>query len=152
MAADPRYRSDRWITPGVIIAALVVTAVLVAVLAGYCAWLMGQGVDPAPLVDLVTKIGTAAAALGTLLLQLFGRSTTTKVERNTGALVGAVYSVHDALDAVTQPAPSPADSPAPVAASGSAIASVPDPGTRSLPAVPPVSPSYYSRLREGAPQ
>ncbi len=136
-------KSDRWITPGVLIAALIVTAVLVAVLAGYCAWLMSRGIDPAPLVDLVTKIGTATAALGTLLLQLFGRTTQAKVERNTGVLAGYVSDLADQVAAQPVPAATPPGAVTPAPVTSTAVA--------GLPPVP-TSSDYYARLREGAPQ
>lgn len=94
-------KSDRWVTPGVIIAALVTSGLVIAAVVAAVAYLAARGVDPDPMIRLVSEIATATSALGALILQLVGRITVTKVERNTGALYGAVT---DALQNA-QPAP-----------------------------------------------
>jgi len=99
--------SDRWITPGVVIAGLLVGGALTALLIAATAWLAVRGVDPDPMVKTVGAVVAGATSLGTLVLQLVTRATTTKVERNTGLLAGDVAGVRDeiaALPAVAVPA------------------------------------------------
>jgi len=76
--------SDRWVTPGVIVAALLVGALVV---------LAARGINPDPMLRVVSDIATAVGAIGTLLLQLVGRRTVTKIERNTGLLPARVEDV-----------------------------------------------------------
>jgi hypothetical protein len=118
--------SDRWITPGVIIAAILTIGVLVAIVAGGVTYLTAMGKDPDPMLRLVAQVATAAGSLGTLLLQLFGRVTLAKTERNTGILAGAVDQL------ATTPAPPPAPAPVPY------VVNLDDePVTRAAP-VPPI--------------
>lgn len=95
--SDHRRSSDRWVTPGVVCTFVVVAGGLVALLIVVVGYLQARGVDPDPMIRLVGEIVTAVGALGTLLLQLVGRRTTTKVERNTGVLATEVAAVADAL-------------------------------------------------------
>lgn len=89
--------SDRWVTPGVVCVGILTVGGVVLGVAVLVAYLAARGVDPAPVLDLTAKIATAAGSLGTLALQLVGRRTTAKVERNTGVLAAAVYDVADAM-------------------------------------------------------
>jgi hypothetical protein len=93
--SDPRRASDRWITPGVVMVALLVAGGLVALLIAVVGYLTVRGYDPAPLLDLTAKIVTAVGSFGTLLLTLASRRTTTKVERNTGLLATEVGAIAD---------------------------------------------------------
>lgn len=103
--SDPFVRSsDRWVTPAVVVAGLLVVGVVLLALIGATAWLTHQGVDVDPMLQLMREWVTTAAALGALALQLANRSSVTKTERNTGqlksetaALAGAMYEVADAL-------------------------------------------------------
>lgn len=95
-------KSDRWVTPGVIIAALITSGLVLAAIVAAVAYLAARGVNPDPMIRLVSEVATATSALGALILQLVGRITVTKVERNTGALYGAVT---DVLQQSAQPAP-----------------------------------------------
>jgi hypothetical protein len=93
----PPYKSDRWVTPGVVVA--LILAVLVALLAvvGAAAWLTAIGKDPGPMFDFVTGAAGALTGSASLLLQMANRKTATKTERNTGVLASAVYEVADAM-------------------------------------------------------
>lgn len=82
--------SDRWITPGVIIAALIVGGVVIGMVAASVTYLAAQGLDPDPMIRLVAQVATSVGALGTLILQLAGRATAAKTERNTGTLANVV--------------------------------------------------------------
>jgi hypothetical protein len=109
-AADqtPDFRkSDRWITPGVVIAAIIGVTFVLTVLAASVAYLTARGIDPDPMVKLVATVAAAAGSLGTFVMQLVNRSTTTKVERNTGMLPAAITNAVAA--AVPPPPPVPGD-------------------------------------------
>ncbi len=99
------YASDRWITPGVIIAGILTAGLVVAVVAGGVTYLAARGVDPDPMLRLVAEVAGACGLIGNLLLTLTQRTTVAKVERNTGVLAGAVADVKAA------PAPPPAPEP-----------------------------------------
>jgi hypothetical protein len=94
-----RRDSDRWITPRVVAWALFCGTVLVLAVVGAVTYLTARGLDPDPMLSLVGNLGTAVAAIGTLLLQLTGRATTTKVERNTGLLAAKVDETAAKVDA-----------------------------------------------------
>jgi hypothetical protein len=102
----PARSSDRWVTPGVVIATVLMAGLLLSVIAAGVAYLAARGVDPDPMLQLVAQITTAVGALGTLVLQLANRATVAKTERNTGQLVSVV------ADAVAPPAPAAAAPPA----------------------------------------
>ena len=87
------YASDRWITPGVIIAGILTAGVVVAVVAAGVTYLAARGVDPDPMLRLVAEVAGACGLIGNLLLTLTQRTTVAKVERNTGVLAGAVADV-----------------------------------------------------------
>lgn len=96
--------SDRWVTPAVIVAALLVVGVVLIALIGVTAWLTREGVDVDPMLQLMREWVTTVSAIGALALQLANRSSVTRTERNTGlqagetrALAGALYEVADAL-------------------------------------------------------
>lgn len=78
--------SDRWVTPGVIVAALVVCGVVALAIIGGATWLVSIGLDPAPMLTAVGAIVTALTSLSAVALQLANRATTAKIERNTGVL------------------------------------------------------------------
>jgi phosphotransferase system glucose/maltose/N-acetylglucosamine-specific IIC component len=114
------YKSDRWLTPGVIIAAIVVSGLILAVVAASVAYLTAQGLDPSPMLKLVTTAGTGLLALLNIVLTISGRTTATKTERNTGILAAGlpevastVYDVADHLAARANPAAPPMTSAAP---------------------------------------
>jgi hypothetical protein len=109
MARSGQYASDRWVTPGVIIAALVVLGIIIASIVLSVAYLTARGIDSDPLLRLVPALVAAATGLGTLVLQLANRTTSAKTERNTGILASAVAPVL----AATPPA-SPAAAALPV--------------------------------------
>ena len=98
--------SDRYVTPGVIIAAILTAGTVAAVAAGGVAYLAARGIDPDPMLKLVTTLVGALAAVGTFVLQLVGRPTVAKVERNTGTLAAA-YA--DLAVVATTPPPAPAE-------------------------------------------
>lgn len=79
-------QSDRYVTPGVVIAGLTLATVVLLGIVGAVTFLTWQGFDPAPVVELVANLVAALGALGTLVLQLVNRATVAKVERNTGAI------------------------------------------------------------------
>jgi hypothetical protein len=98
--SDPRRASDRWITPGVVMVALLVAGGLVALLIAVVGYLTVRGYDPAPLLDLTAKIVTAVGSFGTLLLTLASRRTTTKVERNTGVQASELAVLKEEVGAI----------------------------------------------------
>jgi hypothetical protein len=136
--ADTR-KSDRWVTPGVIIAAILVAGLLLAVIAGGVTFLASKGIDPDPMLDLVAKVGTLITSTGALVLQLTGRATAAKTERNTGVLAGVV------ADVAAAPAPPP-----PRQAPAYVIDLDDDPPTEQRVTVPPLP--EYPRHRRSAGQ
>lgn len=104
MSSPERRTSDRWVTPGVIVAGLLVIGVVLLALIGVTAWLTREGIDISPMLQLMREWVTTVAAIGALVLQLANRSSVTKTERNTGLqaaqlghLAGAMYDVADAM-------------------------------------------------------
>lgn len=95
MTRPPR-ETDRWVTPRVIVVLLVVGCVIVLGAMGSVTFLAAIGVDPSPMLDVVSKVGTLVASLAALLVQLANRRTVAKVERNTGT----TPSADDVADAV----------------------------------------------------
>jgi hypothetical protein len=120
--ASPDFRkSDRWITPAVIIAFVIVGGVVACVLAASVAYLTARGIDPDPMIKLVTTTLAALGSLATFVMQLVNRSTTAKVERNTGTLPDVITdAVTGAVTAALPPAP-----PAPDPVTGYAGSSLP---------------------------
>jgi hypothetical protein len=110
------YKSDRWLTPGVLIALIIVAGVILAVVAGGMAYLTAQGYSPDPMLKYVGLLGTGLFTGINLLLTMSGRATTTKIERNTGVLpsvAGTVYDVADHLAAAAASAPTASLPPVP---------------------------------------
>lgn len=95
--------SDRWITPGVVIAFLVIVGILVLATIGAVTYLTDRGLNAEPLLKLVGIAVTAASSVGSFVLQLVTRKTVTKTERNTGVMAGAVDALAGVLD--TRPMP-----------------------------------------------
>jgi hypothetical protein len=91
--SEHRRASDRWITPGVVMVGLVMGTVAVLGIVGMVGYLTARGYDPAPVVTLVANLTAAAGALGSVLLQLIGRKTQTRIERHTGLLPAKVDEV-----------------------------------------------------------
>lgn len=91
------YKSDRWITPGVLVALIVVGGAVVGLLATYVTLLTARGVDPDPVIKYALGGAAAVPSLLTFLTNLVGRTTQTKVERNTGQLVPLLLDVADAV-------------------------------------------------------
>lgn len=104
VTAPTPYRSDRWVTPGVVVTLIVCVLLgLVSVVAA-AAWLTSIGSDPGPMLEFVLQSIGGLTGSASLVLQLANRRTNTKTERNTGqqaaeigALADAVYTVADAL-------------------------------------------------------
>lgn len=91
MTHDPApFRSDRWITPGVVIVGLLTIGACVLGSVGVFAYLAARGVDTEPVMRLVVTLIGAASGMLSLLLQLANRRTNTKTERNTGLLGATV--------------------------------------------------------------
>jgi hypothetical protein len=115
--AGPDFRkSDRYVTPGVIMVALFVGGVVLVVVAGSVAYLTARGIDPDPMIKLVATVGGLLASLGTFVLQLVNRPTQAKTERNTGVLtahVGGLAARVDELAAAVQSPSEPATAIAP---------------------------------------
>lgn len=91
-----RRASDRYVTPGVIVAFLFLAAVVVCSLIGVVGYLTAIGRDPDPMLRLVAQVVGALTTTGTFILQLVGRSTVAKVERNTGLLASKVDTATEA--------------------------------------------------------
>jgi hypothetical protein len=79
-------KSDRLVTPAVVVAALVVGCLCVLATVGAVTYLSAIGRDPSPMLDLVAKVATAVGTLGTLALQMATKGQTSRVERNTAPL------------------------------------------------------------------
>ena len=93
--------SDRWVTPAVVIVALLALLVLALATIAGVAWLVAIGRDPAPLLQGLGAVVAALSSLGALGLQLANRSTVTKVERNTSGLApGGVPVRFDATEPI----------------------------------------------------
>ena len=107
----PDFRkSDRYVTPGVIMVALFVAGVVLVVVAGAVAYLTARGIDPDPMLKLVATVGGGIFSLGTFVLQLVNRPTAAKTERNTGVLAAHTSALRSTVDdlaatALAQPAP-----------------------------------------------
>lgn len=89
--------TDRWVTPGVVVAALFVAGACILATIAAVAWLTARGLNPDPMLKLVGIAATALGSLGSFVLQLVNRRTVAKTERNTGLLANAVYDVADAM-------------------------------------------------------
>jgi len=98
MAKTGEYASDRYITPGVIIALVLAAGVLGAAVIGGVTYLTAMGKNPEPITRLVLNIISAAGASITALLQLTGRTTAAKTERNTGLQAGVLAQHADAVN------------------------------------------------------
>lgn len=77
-------------TPAVIVAGIIVAGLVVLAVSGGVVYLTAIGRDPGPVLQLVTQLVAAVGAVGSLVLQLVGRRTASKTERNTGAVVAAL--------------------------------------------------------------
>lgn len=147
------YASDRWITPGVIIAGILTAGLVVSVVAAGVTYLAARDVDPEPMLRLVAEVAGACALLGNLLLTLTQRTTLAKTERNTGVLAGAVAEV-----AAPAPAPDLAALQSEAPARPAYVVNLDDdddPATAygeriPVPAVPPL-PRHLHRRRSDAP-
>lgn len=95
--------SDRWLTPGVIIAALIVGGLVVASVVGSVAYLTARGIDPDPMLKLAGTLVAAAGSVGTFVLQLGQRAQNSKTERNTGMVVSAVDELAAVVSTVVPP-------------------------------------------------
>lgn len=78
--------SDRWVTPGVVVAGLLVAGALALATIGGATYLVAVGRDPGPMLQAVGAVVTAVSSLSAVALQLASRATVAKVERNTQAL------------------------------------------------------------------
>lgn len=127
------YKSDRWITPGVVVAFLIVAGLLIGLMVGATAWLTSIDRDPEPLVRLTASLLAAAGALGSFALNLAQRRTATKTERSVGTELPAVRAelanvragqhrmaeaLWDVADALPRPVPRHAADPPTVATNG----------------------------------
>lgn len=83
----PPRNSDRWVTPGVVVAAIVVGGVLVLSVVAAMVYLTVAGLDPDPMLKLSAQVGGGLAAMLNLWLSLATRATAAKTERNTGTLL-----------------------------------------------------------------
>lgn len=94
----PLRNSDRWMTPGVVIALLLTGGGLVALTVAAVTYLTARGIDPAPVLDLPAKIGLAIGSLGTMVITLTARFSQAKVERTAGTLGPALEDHTAAID------------------------------------------------------
>lgn len=91
-------RSDRGITPAVIVAGIITIGFVTLGIGAGIVFLQYKGIDPKPVLDLVTQVITAAGALGTLVLTIANRATVAKTERNTGILANEQYDMRKTLE------------------------------------------------------
>lgn len=117
--APPHRVSDRWLTPAVVVALVLMGGIVCLGVLAAVTYLTAQGYDPQPVVQLATTLVGAAAALGTFLQGLVTRKTTTKVERNSGQLGMAALRALDQLEAERGRHAGPGRKTAPAAANGS---------------------------------
>lgn len=96
--SNHRRDSDRWITPRVIAWGLFLATVLILAVIAAVTYLTARGLDPDPMVSLVGNVATAIGAVGAFVLQLVGRRTVTKIERNTGTLAPKVEDLGAKVD------------------------------------------------------
>lgn len=96
--SEHRRASDRYVTPGVVMVALVMGTVVVLSIVAVTGYLTARGYDPAPIVTLTANLLGAVGGLGTLVVQLVTRKTTTRIERNTGLLPAQVEQVATKVD------------------------------------------------------
>jgi hypothetical protein len=92
--------SDRWVTPGVIVAGILTVGVVVLGVTAGLVYLAAQGEDPDPVLRLVVELTGSASAVATLLVSLASRQTVAKTERNTGVLARETATI---ADVVTEP-------------------------------------------------
>jgi len=85
--------SDRWVTPGVVVAAILTLGVVVLGIAAGLVFLASRGVDPDPVLRFVVECTGTLGVLANVGLSLAGRQTVAKTERNTGVLAGEVATV-----------------------------------------------------------
>jgi hypothetical protein len=85
-------------TPGVVMVLILAGTVVCLGVLGAVTYLTARGFDPQPVVQLTGTLVAAVTSLGTFVVQLVTRRTTTKVERNTGQLANAVVDTLDELD------------------------------------------------------
>jgi hypothetical protein len=97
--SEHRRASDRYITPGVVMVALVMGTVVVLSIVAVVGYLTARGYDPAPVVTLTANLIGAAGGLGTLIVQLVTRKTTARIEKHTGLLPAQVEEVATKVDA-----------------------------------------------------
>jgi hypothetical protein len=91
-------RSDRWVTPGVIVAAMALGTLVVLSVVASVTYLTARGADPDPMLRLAAEVAGSVALVANLLLTLTGRAGQAKVERNTGQLTTAVVETLEVLE------------------------------------------------------
>lgn len=145
-------KSDRWVTPGVIITALLVAGLIVSSIVGSVAYLAARGIDPDPLLKLAATLVGAVGSVGTFVLQLAQRAQNSKTERNTGVLVGAVDDLAAVVPVIAPAAAAPAPEPRPAPEPAYVVdLDDDDPPTRvAVPAVPGL-PRHLQRTRRTDP-
>ena len=79
-----RRTSDRLLTPAVVIVALVIGGQVLAMVILAVTYLTARGVDPDPMLRLVTEAAGTVGVLVNLALTMGSRSGVAKVERTTG--------------------------------------------------------------------
>jgi hypothetical protein len=92
-------RSDRWITPPVVVGMLFCGTVVILAVIASVTFLTWRGLDPDPMIRLTAQVGAAVFSAGTFIQGLAQRRTTTNVERKTGQLEAAVAETLGELDA-----------------------------------------------------
>lgn len=96
---QPRRRSDRWLTPAVVIVGIIAGALVVVIVAVLVAYMVARGIDPGPVVQLAGTAGTGLAALAGVVLQLVSRRSQTNTERAAGVLAAELSRANNAGDA-----------------------------------------------------
>jgi membrane protein implicated in regulation of membrane protease activity len=87
--------SDRWVTPGVIVAVILTAGTVVLGIAAGLVYLAALGRDPDPVLRFVVELTGTVAILLNVGMTLAGRATTAKVERNTGVLANRTGALAD---------------------------------------------------------
>lgn len=94
--------SDRWVTPGVVVAGIFTLGLVVLGIAAGLVWLTSQGIDPGPVLDSITRVVGSVGTLAVLALQLATRQTTAKAERNSGAAANEAATAADTAAQLAQ--------------------------------------------------
>ena len=76
--------SDRWVTPGVVVAGLLVAGAVTLGVTAALVYLVAIGRDPEPVLSMLAQVIGVITGPAMVALQLANRASIAKAERNTG--------------------------------------------------------------------